>query len=34
MLPGDWGIWLLREIKALEALATPDAVEQPAEAAA
>ena len=32
MLPGDWGIWLLREIKALEALATPDAVEQPAEA--
>jgi hypothetical protein len=34
MLPGDWAIWLLREIKALEALATPDAVEQPAEAAA
>jgi len=33
MLPGDWAIWLLREIKALEALATPDAVEQPAEAA-
>lgn len=34
MLPADWAIWLLREIKALEALATPDAVEQPAEAAA
>jgi hypothetical protein len=34
LLPGDWAIWLLREIKALEALAAPDAVEQPAEAAA
>jgi hypothetical protein len=34
MLPGDWAIWLLREIKALEALAAPDEVEQPAEAAA
>ncbi|ADX44955.1 hypothetical protein Acav_1033 [Paracidovorax avenae ATCC 19860] len=34
MLPGDWAIWLLREIKALEALATPDAVEQLTEAAA
>jgi hypothetical protein len=32
MLPGDWAIWLLREIKALEALASPDAVKQPAEA--
>lgn len=34
MLPGDWAIWLLREIKALEALAKPDAVEPSAEAAA
>lgn len=34
MLPGDWAIWLLREIKALEALAAPDEVEQPAEEAA
>lgn len=33
MLPGDWAIWLLREIKALEALASPDAVKQPEEAA-
>jgi len=33
MLPGDWAIWLLREIKALETLASPDAVKQPAEAA-
>lgn len=33
MVPGDWAIWLLREIKALEALACPDAIEQPAEAA-
>ena len=33
MLPGDWAIWLLREIKALEALASPDAVKEPAEAA-
>lgn len=31
MPPGDWAIWLLREIKALEALATPDAFEQHAE---
>lgn len=34
MLPGDWAIWLLREIKALETLAAPDEVEQPAEVAA
>lgn len=34
MLPGDWAIWLLREIKALEALVEPDEVEQPAEATA
>jgi hypothetical protein len=33
MLPGDWAIWLLREIKALETLASPDAVKQPVEAA-
>ena len=33
MLPGYWAIWLLREIKALETLASPDAVKQPAEAA-
>lgn len=31
MLPGDWAIWLLREIKALKALAAPDEVGQPAE---
>lgn len=33
MVPGDWAIWLLRETKALEALACPDPIEQPAEAA-
>lgn len=31
MVPGDWAIWLLREIKALEALACPDAIERPEE---
>ncbi|MBV7417221.1 hypothetical protein KW830_01990 [Comamonas sp. CMM03] len=33
MPPGDWAIWLLREIKALETLASPGAVKQEAEAA-
>lgn len=33
MLPGDWAIWILREIKALDTLASPDVVKQPAEEA-
>ena len=32
MLPGEWAIWLLREIKALERLASPEVVQQPPEA--
>ena len=33
MLPGDWAIWILREVKAVNALDTPDEVEQPKEQA-
>lgn len=33
MALGDWAIWLLREVKALEALSSPDEVEQPKEQA-
>lgn len=29
MLLGDWAVWLLREIKALDALSSPDEVKQP-----
>lgn len=31
MLPGDWAIWLLREVKAVDALSRPDEVEQTQE---
>ncbi len=31
MLPGDWAIWLLREVKALDALSSPDEVEHTVE---
>lgn len=31
MLPGDWAIWLLREVKAIDALSSPDKFEQPQE---
>jgi hypothetical protein len=30
---GDWAIWLLREVKALDALSSPDEVKQPEEQA-
>lgn len=30
---GDWAIWLLREVKALEAVSLPDEIEQPKEQA-
>lgn len=30
---GDWAVWLLREVKALDALSSPDEVEQPKEQA-
>lgn len=33
MALGDWAIWLLREVKALDALSSPDEVEQPEEQA-
>lgn len=33
MLPGDWAIWLLREVKALDAIRTPDELEQTQEQA-
>lgn len=33
MLPGDWAIWLLREVKAVDALSSPDEVEQTQEQA-
>lgn len=33
MALGDWAIWLLREVKALDALSSPDEVTQPKEQA-
>lgn len=33
MTLGDWAIWLLREVKALDALSSPDEVEQAEEQA-